>query len=513
MTTPTSPTATSDLSTPANTGPTPGGEPPAPAAAAPSQPGVPSGAAGGAEAPQFTDEMTAEIDAAMRVLDAQDAATKHAKRNAGKRPDPAAANPHDQVTPAGGARPAPIRGPRTVQAGREHRKGKVVTVGPTDIFIEFGPKELGIVPRIQFPEDQLPVKDQELEVVVDKFEASESIYLCSRPGSVQKADWEMLEAGQTIEARVTGVVSGKDGKQAGLELEVAGHRAFMPASQVSGDRIEDLSVFVGEKMKATVARVERMGKGNIVLSRRDVIEQEKRENAAKLRETLQEGQTVEGTVRKVMDFGAFVDIGGVDGLVHISDLTYDRVGFGQKAVAKFVKEGQRVTVRILKLDWDNNRISLGLKQTQSDPFTTAVNAITEGAEVSGKVTKIMEFGAFVELGPGVEGLVHISELDHRRIGKVEEVVKPDEVIRVKVLKIDPQNRRISLSMKALKPLPELQMGGGGGGGGMGGGKGKGGKGKGKDFGGPTAEEILKETPALRRMREANRNMKFKGGIA
>jgi small subunit ribosomal protein S1 len=311
---------------------------------------------------------------------------------------------------------------------------------------------------------------------------------------------------------VTGVVTGKDGKQAGLELEVAAHRAFMPASQIAPERIEDLSIFVGEKMKCTVSRVERSGKGNIVLSRRDIIDAERKENAAKLKDSLQEGQTVEGTVRKIMPFGAFVDIGGVDGLVHISDLTYDRVGFGEKAVAKFVQEGQKVIVRILKLDWENNRISLGLKQTMSDPFATAVNAITEGAEATGKITKILEFGAFVELGPGVEGLVHISELDHRRVAKVDDVVKPDEIVRVKVLKIDQANRRISLSIKALKPLPELSIGGGGEGGGGKPGRG-GGKGKGKDFGGRSAEEILKETPALRRMREKARNMKFKGGIA
>lgn len=444
--------------------------------------------------PALTAEMNAEIEAAMRELDAAaPPAPKH--------------DPKPAISGAKG--PAQFRGPRVVQAGREHRTGKVITVGPTDIFIEFGPKELGIIPRIQFPEDQLPQKDQELQVVIDKFEAAEGIFLCSRPGAVQKADWELLEAGQTVEGRVTGVVTGKDGKQAGLELEIAHHRAFMPASQIAPERIEDLSVFVGEKMKCTVTRVERMGKGNIVLSRRDIIDAERKENAAKLRDSLQEGQTVEGTVRKIMPFGAFVDIGGVDGLVHISDLTYDRVGFGEKAVAKFVQEGQKVNVRILKLDWENNRISLGLKQTMSDPFATAVNAITEGAEATGKITKILEFGAFVELGPGVEGLVHISELDHRRVAKVDDVVKTDEIVRVKVLKIDQANRRISLSIKALKPLPEINLGEGGGG------KpgGRGGKGKGKDFGGRSAEEILKETPALRRMREKARNMKFKGGIA
>jgi small subunit ribosomal protein S1 len=148
-----------------------------------------------------------------------------------------------------------------------------------------------------------------------------------------------------------------------------------------------------------------------------------------------------------MPFGAFVDIGGIDGLVHISDLTYDRVGFGEKAVSKFVQEGQRVTVRILKLDGENKRISLGLKQTQSDPFATAVNAITEGAEVTGKVTKVMEFGAFIELGPGVEGLVHISELAERHVEIPEQVVQVGTDIFVKVIDIDLDRRRISLSLK------------------------------------------------------------------
>lgn len=449
----------------------------------------------------FTAEMNAEIDAAMAAMDAASASRGSRKPAADEQPGTA---------PAGGAKPAAIRGPRVVQAGREHRTGKVVSVGPTDIFVEFGPKELGIVSRLQYPDDQVPQKDQELEVVIDRFEKDEGLFICSRPGAVQKAAWELLEAGQVIEARVTGIVNGKDGKQAGLELEVAGHRGFMPASQISHDRIADLSVFVGEKMKCAVSRIERMGKGNIVLSRRDVLQNERAEQAEKLKTSLAEGQTIEGVVRKIMPFGAFVDLGGVDGLVHITDLTYDRVGFGEKGVAKFVQEGQKVTVRILKLDWENNRISLGMKQIQGDPFATAVNNIVEGAEITGRVTKIMEFGAFVEIGPGVEGLVHISELDHRRVSNVGEVVKADEIIRAKVLKIDRDTRRISLSIKALKPLPEIAIGGGGGGG-QGGKGGKGG-GKGDKFGGRTAEEILKETPALRRLREQNRKIQFKGGI-
>ncbi|MCC6677768.1 MAG: S1 RNA-binding domain-containing protein [Phycisphaerales bacterium] len=437
--------------------------------------------------------MNAEIEAAMKDMDA--AAREHLSGGpAGKAAGPG----------AGGAAKAPIRGPRLVQAGREQRPGKVVSVGPTDVFIEFGPKELGVIPRLQWPDDKdLPAKDDVIDAVVSSRD-SDGLLVCSRPGAVQKADWELLEPGQVVEGRVTGVVQGKTGNAAGLELEVAHHRAFMPASQISLDHVKDLSIYVGEKMTCEIARVDRSGKGNIILSRRNLLQKEKAERAQKMKETLQEGQTLEGTVRKIMPFGAFVDIGGVDGLVHLSDMTYDRAGFGEKAVAKYVTEGQKVTVRILKLDWEQDRISLGIKQVQGDPFATAINAITEGAEITGRVTKILEFGAFIEVQPGVEGLVHISELDHKRVARVDDVVKQDEIVRAKVLKVDPETRRISLSLKALKPLPEISLGSGK--------PGAGGR-KGRGEGGRSAEEILKETPALRRMREQARNMKFKGGLS
>lgn len=443
----------------------------------------------------ITAEMNAEIEAAMKDMDA--AAREHLS-----------GGPAGKAGPGpGGAAKAPIRGPRIVQAGREQRPGKVVSVGPTDVFIEFGPKELGVIPRLQWPEDKdLPAKDDVIDAVVSSRD-SDGLLVCSRPGAVQKADWELLEPGQVVEGKVTGVVQGKAGNAAGLELEIAHHRAFMPASQISLDHVKDLSIYVGEKMTCEIARVDRSGKGNIILSRRNLLQKEKAERAQKLKETLQEGQTLEGTVRKIMPFGAFVDIGGVDGLVHLSDMTYDRAGFGEKAVAKYVTEGQKVTVRILKLDWEQDRISLGIKQVQGDPFATAINAITEGAEITGRVTKILEFGAFIEVQPGVEGLVHISELDHKRVAKVDDVVKQDEIVRAKVLKVDPETRRISLSLKALKALPEISIGSGGGG------PGKGGRKGGRGEPGRSAEEILKETPALRRMREQARNMKFKGGLS
>lgn len=391
--------------------------------------------------------------------------------------------------------PSAIRGPRVVQSGREHRTGKVVSVGPTDIFLEFGPKELGVVQRTQYPEDQVPVVGGEIEVVVDRFESAEQLFICSRPGAVQKAAWELLEVGQVVEARVTGVNKG------GLELEVANHKAFMPAGQVSLERIEDLSVFIGEKLPCTVTQIDRRGAGNIVLSRRDMLKAEREEKAKKLATTLTEGQTLEGTVRKIMPFGAFVDIGGMDGLLHISDMTYDRVMPTEKNVAKYVKEGDKIRVQILKLDLENKRISLGMKQLMDDPFVTKLSEIVEGAEVTGKVTRLAEFGAFIEIGPGVEGLVHISEIARRRINTPADVLKQDEVVRAKVLKIDRDSRKISLSIKALLPVEAAAPGSR--------------DAKAADRAKAQEErlkEIQKETPELRRQREKFRNKELSGGF-
>lgn len=382
-------------------------------------------------------------------------------------------------------KPRPIRGPRVVEAGREHRRGAIVSIGPDDIFIEFGPKELGVAPRGQWTEEEIPAVGEDIEVVIDRFEANEQIYMCSRPGAVQKAEWEMLEPGQTVEARVTGHNKG------GLQLEIAKHRAFMPASLVDIHHIEDLSIFVGEKVRCVVKRVERGGAGNIVLSRRDVLAEERKEQRAKLRESLKEGETVEGTVRKLMDFGAFVDIGGVDGLLHISDLTHDRV----KKVEEVVKEGDTLKVKVVKVDWDKDRISLGLKQLEPDPWEAAETAVNEGDVVSGRVTKVMEFGAFVEVSPGVEGLVHISELSWKRVPTVDSVVKPDQVVKVKVLEVDPERKRISLSVKQTTEQPAST------------------KRKDKGDQARSEDEIKKLSPADRRMREkvqAERKKKEEG---
>ena len=388
-----------------------------------------------------------------------------------------------------------IRGPRVVRGGREHRTGTIVSVGASDVFVEFGPKELGVVDAQQF-KDTPPTVGEPLEVVIQRYEATESLYVCALPGAITKAGWEMLEQGQVVEARVTGVNKG------GLELEIANHRAFMPAGQVDLGRIEDLSVFVGEKMTCEIQKIDRRGGGNILLSRREVLQRERVKLAEELQGSLKEGDILEGTVRKIMPFGAFVDLGGIDGLVHANDLTHDRIGHGEKAIAKFVAEGQKVRVQILKLDWESKRIGLGMKQLQADPFEAVSDEVVEGAELTGKVTKILDFGAFVEVAPGIEGLVHISELDWKRVNEVSDVIQENEIVKVKVLKVDPSDRKISLSIKQLKDRPESSGGGGRGG--------RGGRGR-QEVDTRTPEEIAKEERALQKLREQAKKRGNLGG--
>lgn len=409
----------------------------------------------------LADTLRRDLDQAMRRIDAPDRA-----------------NPARPMQPA-------IRGPRVVEAGREHRRGTVVSVGPTDVFVEFGPKELGVVPRSQWTGDEpLPAVGDLIELVVDRYEPTESLYLCSRPGAVHKAEWELIQPGQTVEARVTGVNRG------GLELDVGGHVAFMPASHVALERVPDLSVFVGEKLTCRVQRVDRRGRGSIVLSRRELLEQERRQQAESLRQSLQIGQVLNGTVRRIAPFGAFVDVGGIDGLVHLTDLSHERIAHGEKHVQRVVRPGQQVRVQVLAFDWEAGRLSLGIKQIQEDPFSTALEQIREGDAVTGRVTRCTEFGAFVEIASGVEGLVHISELSHRRVGKVGDVLHTGQVVSVKVLRIDREARRISLSLKALETPPERTD-----------------RSRRRE-----PVEAMPESPALRRLREKFGARKLKGGL-
>lgn len=328
--------------------------------------------------------------------------------------------------------------------GRETKTGTVVRVHGQDVYVEFGPKSQGLCPLSHF--DAPPRVGEQMEFVVERFDRTEGVLMLSRRGAVRKAEWESLELGQIVEARCTGTNKG------GLEMEVANHRAFMPAGHVDIRHVEDLAVFVGEKIPCEVIELDR-NRGRIVLSRRSHLEAERAATRDELLGSLEVGATMQGTVVSVRDFGAFVDLGGADGLVHVSDLSWDRV----KDPKEVVSPGDQVTVKLLKVDTsqDPPRISLGMKQCLEDPFSAATGDIEVGAEVTGRVTKLMDFGAFVEIASGIEGLIHVSELAHERVHRVNKVVSEGQVVTAKIVSVDMERRRIGLSLKAMQ-TPEKQ---------------------------------------------------------
>jgi len=326
---------------------------------------------------------------------------------------------------------------------RTMRTGTIVAVHGSDVIVEFGPRTTGICPLNLFEEQ--PKLGAPMEFIIERFDRDDEIYVLSRKGSVAKAEWESLEVGQTVEARCVGVNKG------GLEMEVAQHRAFMPAGQVDIRHVDNLEQFVEQKLPCEVIEIDRQ-RGRIILSRRAHVQQERDRQREQTLAVIEVGQEVDGTVTTLKPYGAFVDIGGVDGLVHISDLSHHRI----HDPSEVVKVGDKVRVRILKIDESENpvRISLGLKHTVADPFHSAANTLEEDATVTGRVTKIMDFGAFIEISPGVEGLVHISELSHEHVKRVDHVVKQGEIVTAKVLSIDRGKQRISLSIKALRQREE-----------------------------------------------------------
>ncbi len=396
--------------------------------------------------------------------------------------------------------------------GRQSRRGTIIRIHSGDVFVEFGPRSQGVCPLSQFmtsPEAVAPTVGSERDFVVERFDPFEGLSILSLEGAVQKADWGTLEVGQTVEARCTGMNKG------GLDMEVAHHRAFMPAGQVDVRHVADISVFIGEKFPVQIIELNK-DKNRLVVSRKAVIAIERADQREKLLAVLEVGQTRTATITSVQSYGAFADIGGVDGLIHISDLAHDRV----KAASDVVKVGDVVTVKVLKLDLSQSpaKIGLGMKQLVADPGVAAMQAIEAGSTVTGRVTKIMAFGAFIELAPGIEGLVHISEISHERIPTVDKALRANEVVTCKVLSIDHGKKRISLSIKALVEAParpEPQASGGA----SGRSKGEDGfaaafgrrGGRGRDDA-PVADRP--EDAALRRLRAAwGSDKELKGGIS
>lgn len=345
-------------------------------------------------------------------------------------------------------------GPRTRFEDRKHvakdargqesapglRQGKVIGVRGKVVFIDLGAKSEGIVPVDQFAET-LPNPGDLIEVNIDHFDTKEGLLILSLKGAAVEANWENLRKGLIVEAKVTKTNKG------GLDVEIDGIRGFLPIGQIDYARVEDASIYVNQKLRVMVTEANQREK-NLVVSRRELIEIERAEMREKTWATLEEGQVRSGVVRSVKDFGAFVDIGGVDGLLHIGEVSWTRLN----DVSAILKIGQELDVKILKIDREGKKLSLGLKQLTPSPWDLVETKYGRGQTLTAKVTRLMDFGAFVELEPGIEGLIHITELSTNRVRKVADIVKPGQEVEVRILKIEPEAKRIALS---LRPLPVL----------------------------------------------------------
>ncbi|GAB4290284.1 MAG: hypothetical protein Kow0067_16570 [Coriobacteriia bacterium] len=324
--------------------------------------------------------------------------------------------------------------------------GTVVQVERDEVLLDIGYKSEGVIPARELsirkdadPHDVVQLGD-EIEALVLQKEDKDGRLILSKKRAAYERSWAQIEEkfnnGENVVGEVIEVVKG------GLILDI-GLRGFLPASLVDLRRVKDLHAFLGEKLECRVIEMDR-NRNNVVLSRRVVLEEDRKQERQEILEKLHKGQILPGTVSSIVDFGAFVDLGGIDGLVHISELSWSHVNHPSEVVSV----GDKVEVQVLDVDLDRERISLGLKQTQDDPWKQLVKDFSVGVIVTGKVTKIVPFGSFVEIGEGVEGLVHISEMARGHVETPEDVVAVGDEVQVKIMDIDLDRRRISLSIRA-----------------------------------------------------------------
>jgi small subunit ribosomal protein S1 len=331
-----------------------------------------------------------------------------------------------------------------LEAG-QHLTGRIQTIHADNVFFELGYRSPGVIPLRQFVSGKKPEVGQRMEVLVDRIAAEEGLIYLNLPKGVRRiaGNWESLAKGQIVDCLVNRTNKG------GLEVTVSGLRAFLPSSQVELGFISDLTPYVGQKLRVEVMEVNPR-KRNLVVSRRAFLQIERKEAEEKFWETVDVNQTYTGKVKTIKDYGAFVDLGGTDGFLHIGEMSWHRL----KHPSELLQEGQTIDVKVLSLDREKKKISLGMKQLVQNPWTTAADRYPASSTVSGTVTRIADFGAFVELEPGLEGLIHVSELDHKRVRHPSDVLKVHQVVTAQVLDLDVERKRIGLSLKALIARPE-----------------------------------------------------------
>jgi small subunit ribosomal protein S1 len=337
--------------------------------------------------------------------------------------------------------------------------GHVVRIDQDEVLVDIGYKSEGVIPANELsirksvdPHDEVQLGEEVDALVLTKEDQDGRLIISKKRARFEKA-WRRIEAaaesGEPVEGTVIEVVKG------GLIIDL-GVRGFLPASLVDIRRVPNLDEYMSTQIECKVIELNR-SRNNVVLSRRAVLEEERKEVRQQILDRLEPGLVVEGQISNIVDFGAFVDLDGIDGLIHISELSWSHVNHP----SQILEIGQTVKVKVLDIDRDRQRISLGLKQTQEDPWARIVSTYNIGDELSGTVTKVVTFGAFVEILDGVEGLVHISELAAHHVENPREVVQPGHEIRVKILEIDSERRRLSLSAKRVEgqilPLHPIEL--------------------------------------------------------
>jgi small subunit ribosomal protein S1 len=346
---------------------------------------------------------------------------------------------------------------RAIEEG-EVVTGHVVRIDKDEVLVDIGYKSEGVIPANELsirkavdPNEEVHLGEEVDAIVMTKEDQDGRLIMSKKRARFEKA-WRRIEtaaeSGEPVEGTVIEVVKG------GLIIDL-GVRGFLPASLVDIRRVPNLDEYMGTKIETKVIELNR-SRNNVVLSRRAVLEEERKEVRQQILDRLQPGLVVEGQISNIVDFGAFVDLDGIDGLIHISELSWSHVNHP----SEILTIGDTVKVKVLDIDRDRQRISLGLKQTQEDPWQRIVDTYNVGDELAGKVTKVVTFGAFVEILDGVEGLVHISELAPHHVESPREIVHPGDEIRVKILEIDSERRRLSLSAKRVEDqiLPVLRPG-------------------------------------------------------
>src|SRR5262245_6877785 len=328
--------------------------------------------------------------------------------------------------------------------------GTILRADPENVLVDIGFKSEGLIPTWQFAGANHIAKievGQRVEVMIEDLETEDGVVLLSKEKADRVRIWHNLAAAYESDQAVEGVITGR--VKGGLQVNLNGVNAFLPGSQVDLRPVRNLERVIGETHKFKIIKFNQR-RGNIVLSRRALLEHERQSMREDTLKVLEEGTVVEGIVKNLTDYGAFVDLGGVDGLLHITDMSWGRIGHP----SELFQVGDTVKVRVLRFDRETERVSLGLKQTQPDPWQNVGQRYPIGLRLRGKVVSLADYGAFVELEPGIEGLIHISEMSWtKRVKHPSKVVAIGDEVDCIVLDVDEGERKISLGMKQIEPNP------------------------------------------------------------